>query len=129
MQVFCVSEGNLMPFKKSEDGVVDTNINRGGRPKGKPKTTRQSKIDDLDRLCRKIAPHLTLAVATAVNIMNSKEANDSNKLRAAAFITETYRQLTGQVFNWQEVDDTNDDEIKNAESGAVIFTTQFTGTN
>ena len=117
-----------MPFQKNEDGSVDPNINRSGRPKNnKPKTTRQAKIDDLDRLTRKLAPHLSLAITTAVDIMKNNTANDSNKLRAAAFITETYRQLTGQVFTWQDSDDEDDSKVEEVQQSAVIFTTKFAG--
>lgn len=120
-----------MPFEANEDGKVDTNINRGGRPRlTKPKTAREAKIRDLEKVVRKFAPHLTLAVSTAVNIMKSTSANDSNKLRAAAFITETYRNLTGQIYNWQEFEDEDEKPLADTNSAAVVFVTDFkeTGT-
>ncbi len=77
-------------------------INTAGRPKRDPeaerKTNREIKADLLLQLCRKLRPHLTKAVGTAVEIMGDQEANDQNRLKASALIIATYKDLVKDVY-------------------------------
>ena len=95
-------------------------INTAGRPKRDPeaerKTNREIKADLLLQLCRKLRPHLTKAVGTAVEIMGDQEANDQNRLKASALIIATYKDLVKDVYAH---DDDLGEEMQEQQLAAV----------
>jgi hypothetical protein len=94
--------------------------NQHGRPKRDPeaerKTNREIKADLLLQLCRKLRPHLTKAVGTAVEIMGDQEANDQNRLKASALIIATYKDLVKDVYAH---DDDLGEEMQEQQLAAV----------
>ena len=62
------------------------------------KVTRRSLRDkELMQLARKLRPHQSAAIMEAVRIMGNKEATDANKLKAVAFLSDTYRKLITEI--------------------------------
>ena len=83
-------------------------INRQGRPKeeDRKKVTRRSLRDkELMQLARKLRPHQSAAIMEAVRIMGNKEATDANKLKAVAFLSDTYRKLINEIYEGEPEED------------------------
>lgn len=101
-----------MVFKRKEDnnGEVDPNVNLAGRPKeeDRKKVTRRSLRDkELMQLARKLRPHQSAAIMEAVRIMGNKEATDANKLKAVAFLSDTYRKLITEIYDGEPEEDSS----------------------
>jgi hypothetical protein len=80
-------------------------INLDGRPKrefpDKPKTNREVREQELLSLTRKLKPHLTKAVLETVKILDNSHSSDQNKLKAAAFLVGTYKDLIKETFDYR----------------------------
>ncbi len=84
--------------------------NTAGRPKeeDRKKVTRRSLRDkELMQLARKLRPHQSAAIMEAVRIMGNKEATDANKLKAVAFLSDTYRKLITEIYDGEPEDDSS----------------------
>ena len=82
--------------------------NTAGRPKegDRKKVTRRSLRDkELMQLARKLRPHQSAAIMEAVRIMGNKEATDANKLKAVAFLSDTYRKLINEIYEGDPEED------------------------
>lgn len=92
----------------------DAAINRQGRPKKddteKP-TNREIRERALLELCRKFKPLQTRAIQTALKIMENEQGADQNRLKAAVFLSQTYRQLLIDTFN-KDYDEDEGEEIQ-----------------
>ena len=90
--------------------------NNAGRPKeeDRKKVTRRSLRDkELMQLARKLRPHQSAAIMEAVRIMGNKEATDANKLKAVAFLSDTYRKLITEIYEGEP----DGDEKGNVKDG------------
>ena len=57
------------------------------------------------QLARKLRPHQSAAIMEAVRIMGNKEATDANKLKAVAFLSDTYRKLINEIYEGEPEED------------------------
>jgi len=96
-------------------------INVAGRPK-LPQlsklTNRQIREKELLNLCRKIKPYQTKAIQTFVKILDNPDSSDQNKLKAAAFIAQFYKELLKDVFH-KDYDDDQGKEVQ--EDNTPVF--------
>ncbi len=104
---------------------------QSGNPNGRPKkdtlekkTNRQIREEELLALCRKFKPLQTKAIQAAVKIIDDKEANDANKLKAAALIIATYKQLLESTFDHRYDEDAAEEVQQN---NAPIFSLKVIG--
>jgi len=74
-------------------------------------TNRILREKALMELVRKFRPLQTKAIAAAVQILDNKEASENGKLRSAALIIQTYKDLIKDVYNHQ-YDDESAEEIQ-----------------
>lgn len=85
-----------MAFVKGVSG------NATGRPRvldaDKP-TNRSNREKSLLELVRKFKPLQSKAIQAAVSILDNKESNDQNKLKSAALIIGTYKDLLKDLYN------------------------------
>lgn len=98
--------------KKSGWRGPEESRNKAGRPKeeDRKKVTRRSLRDkELMQLARKLRPHQSAAIMEAVRIMGNKEATDANKLKAVAFLSDTYRKLITEIYEGEPEEDTGND--------------------
>lgn len=82
--------------------------NEAGRPKVLDKDKKSNKIlrgEELLNLVRKLKPHLSRAVMTAAKILDDENSSESGKLRAAALIIATYKDLVKDVYDYRYDDD------------------------
>lgn len=100
-----------MPFVKG-----DPNINRDGRrPKKDKKSPRQIRNGELESLLRKIKPHVSKSIMTAVNIMDRVEdTTDASKLKAATIILDLYKETVIKLYDGQEPD--TDEDLEEVDS-------------
>ena len=91
-----------MAFVKGVSG------NPSGRPlvvdKDKP-TNRSNRQRELMSLVRKLKPIQTKAIQAAVNILDDKTASENGKLRSAALIIQTYKDLVKDLYDYRYDDD------------------------
>lgn len=100
------------PEKSSGWRGPEGSRNTAGRPKeeDRKKVTRRSLRDkELMQLARKLRPHQSAAIMEAVRIMGNKEATDANKLKAVAFLSDTYRKLITEIYEGEPEEDTGND--------------------
>jgi len=87
-----------MAFVKGVSGNVN------GRPKvldaDKP-TNKSLRNRSLMELVRKLKPIQTKAIQAAVNILDNKEASENGKLRSAALIIQTYKDLLKDLYDYR----------------------------
>ena len=101
MSEVAVAEEPQGSSRKSGWRGPEGSINKAGRPKeeDRKKVTRRSLRDkELMQLARKLRPHQSAAIMEAVRIMGNKEATDANKLKAVAFLSDTYRKLISEIY-------------------------------
>lgn len=86
-----------MAFQKGVSG------NTAGRPKvlkeDKP-TNRSLREKAFLELVRKFRPLQAKAIAAAVSVLDNKESQDTNKLKSAALIIGTYKDLLKETYNY-----------------------------
>jgi len=115
-----------MPFvsKENNGGVPDSNINRNGRPKDpeKKKITRRSMKDkELIQLVRKLRPHVSQAIMTAVKIMGDEEASHTNQLKAAAFLFVQHANLISEAYGGEENPEEVDPDEVQPQNNTPVF--------
>ena len=87
-------------------------INVNGRPKVpqlSKLTNRQIREKELLNLCRKFKPHLTKAVKTFTDILENPDSSETNKLKAAVFITQFYKEIIKDTFDYRYDNDQGKD--------------------
>jgi hypothetical protein len=84
-------------------------INISGRPRSIPQlsklTNRQIRERELLNLCRKIKPYQTKAIQTLIKILDNPDSSEQNKIKAAVFITQFYKDLLKDTFDYRYDDD------------------------
>ena len=103
-----------------QKGTASPNPN--GRPKGlnrEKKTNRTLRFESLLDLLRKFKPLQTKAIQAAVAILDDKEASENGKLRSAALIIQTYRELIKDAY-MKEYDEEESEEIQQKNGGPVF---------
>lgn len=108
MSEVAVAEEPQGSSRKSGWRGPEGSINKAGRPKeeDRKKVTRRSLRDkELMQLARKLRPHQSAAIMEAVRIMGNKEATDANKLKAVAFLSDTYRKLITEIYEGEPEED------------------------
>lgn len=108
MSEVAVAEKPQESSRKSGWRGPEGSINKAGRPKeeDRKKVTRRSLRDkELMQLARKLRPHQSAAIMEAVRIMGNKEATDANKLKAVAFLSDTYRKLINEIYEGEPEED------------------------
>lgn len=97
-------------------------LNPSGRPKKifdkEKRTNRELRSEEFMGLVRKFRPHLTKAIQAAVKILDNKEANDQNKLKASALIISTYKDLVKELYDYR-YDEEEAEEIQ--EKNSPVF--------
>lgn len=87
-----------MAFQKGVSG------NLAGRPKvlkeDKP-TNRSLREKALLEMVRKFRPLQAKAIAAAVSVLDNKESQDTNKLKSAALLISTYKDLLKEVYDYR----------------------------
>ena len=119
---------NTVEKPKSGFRGGDAAINRAGR---KPKdgteekpTNREIRERALLELCRKFKPLQTRAIQTALKIMENEQGADQNRLKAAVFLSQTYRQLLIDTFN-KDYDEDEGEEIQQGPKAPVFSLTMI----
>jgi hypothetical protein len=98
--------------------------NQAGRPKKtkmdilEKKTNREIRELELLSLVRKFKPLQTKAIQAAARIIDNDEAADANKLKAAALLIQTYRQLLLDTYD-RHYDDDVGEEVQ--QHNAPVF--------
>jgi hypothetical protein len=101
-----------MAFQKGVSG------NAAGRPKVKTAdkpTNRVLRERALLEMVRKFRPLQAKALTAAVSIIDNKEAQDTNKLKAAALIIGTYKELIKETYDYR-YDDSENEEMQKSEA-------------
>ena len=105
-----------MAFVKGVSG------NAAGRPKvvdaDKP-TNRSLREKAMLELVRKFRPLQSKAIAAAVNILDNKDASENGKLRSAALIIQTYKDLLKETYDYRY---DADDAVPMQEDNKPAFT-------
>lgn len=120
-----------MPFVKTEEngGQVDPNINRKGRtPKSDEVklTAKKIKQKEFMFLLRKLKPLQARAINAAAKILDGGAATEAGKLRAAALLISTYKDLVKEVYDIDvKPDDDEAGEID--QSKAPLFSLTVMG--
>jgi hypothetical protein len=97
--------------------------NPAGRPKGlnkEKKTNKEIRSSELLMLTRRLKPHLSKAIMSAVDILDNKESAESSKLRASALIIQTYRELIKDVYD-RFYDDEEGEEVQKQSAPILSF--------
>lgn len=103
-----------MPFVKG-----DPNINRQGRiEKSDKPTAKQIKQKEFLSLLRKLKPLLSKSVNAASKIIDDEDASEAGKLRAAALLIQTYKDLVKEVY---EDSDTEESAAEIDTNVAPVF--------
>lgn len=114
-----------MVFKatKENGGQRDPNISAVGRPKVDRKPLkREIKERELIALARKLKPHMAASIEAAVSIMKSDKSNDTNVLKAAAFLVSVYKQLINDVYDGEDVEgEESTPEVQPQQQKAPVF--------
>ena len=84
-----------MPFEKGSP-----HINRAGLIPGKQKfTAKELKQKEIMSLLRKLKPLMSKSVNTAAKIIDSEDASESGKLRAATILLGLYKDLICEAYD------------------------------
>lgn len=97
-------------------------LNPAGRPKKvlekEKRTNREIRQSSLLEVARKLKPHISKSIMAAVAILDNKEASETNKLKAAAFMVTTYRDLLKDIYDLKYSED--EGEEVQEKGGAVL---------
>lgn len=120
-----------MVFKRKElnGGEIDPAINLNGRvgnSKATPLTNKQVRDREFISLIRKLKPHLTSSVKTVMEINESKDATDQNRLKASALIIQLYKDLIKDVYS-TDYDEQEGIEIQPTTKAPVFSLTMISG--
>jgi phosphoenolpyruvate carboxylase len=120
-----------MVFKRREllGGDTDPNINMSGRIDGRkaePLTNREVRNREFISLIRKLKPHLSSSVKTVMEIIESEDSSDQNKLKSAALVLQIYRELIKDVYS-TEYDEQEGQEIQPTNKAPVFSLTMISG--
>lgn len=115
-----------MVFKRKQlnNGEIDPNINLNGRIDGRkaePPTNREVRNREFISLIRKLKPHLSSSVKTVMEIIESEDSSDQNKLKAAALVIQMYKELVKDVYD-QQYDEQEGVEIQPANTPKFSLT-------
>jgi len=98
-----------------------------GNPQGRRKvidaekpTNRSNRQRELMALVRKLKPIQTKAIQAAVNILDNKDASENGKLRSAALIIQTYKDLVKDLYDYR-YDDEESEEIQQENKPAFTL--------
>ena len=105
-------------------GAIDYRINVKGKPTFKGLTNRQIREKELLVLLRKLKPHVSKAVMTAVKIMQNEEASHQNQLKAAVIILQQYKDTMEAAYD-KEYDEDQGEEIQ--QDNAPVFSLKVIG--
>jgi phosphoenolpyruvate carboxylase len=116
-----------MVFKRREllGGDTDPNINMSGRIDGRkaePLTNREVRNREFISLIRKLKPHLSSSVKTVMEIIESEDSSDQNKLKSAALVLQIYRELIKDVYS-TEYDEQEGQEIQPTNKATIFSLT------
>lgn len=113
-----------MAFQKGVSG------NSAGRPKvlkeDKP-TNRSLRNDAFLRMVRQFKPLQAKALAAAVGIIDNKDSQDTNRLRAASLIISTYKELLKDLYDYKYDDE--EATPMQEENNKPIFSLRVIGEN
>lgn len=112
-----------MPFKKD-----DPNINRKGLIPGKQKfTAKELKQKEIMSLLRKLKPLMSKSVNTAAKIIDSEDASEAGKLRAATVLLGLYKDLIKEAYDHdiklEDVVETDPQEIDTSKNAPIFSLT------
>lgn len=112
-----------MPFKPN-----DPNINRQGRiEKDHKPTARELKQKEIMSLLRKLKPLMSKSVNTAAKIIDSEDASEAGKLRAATVLLGLYKDLIKEAYDHdiklEEVVETEAQEIDTSKNAPIFSLT------
>lgn len=110
---------NSTEVKKSGFRGGDANINRNGRPKNSEKeeklTNRQLREKAFLELVRKFRPLQAKAILEVVRILEKDTAAEASKLKAAALIISTYKDLIAETYDYKYDDEAGEAMQKDSE--------------
>lgn len=88
-------------FKKTSEngGVIDYRIHTKGRPSYNGLTNKEIREKEFLLLLRKLKPHISSAIGTAVKIMQNENSSESNRLKAAALILANYKEIMKDAYD------------------------------
>jgi hypothetical protein len=104
-------------FKKTIEngGVIDYKINVKGRPTYKGLTNKEIREKEFLLLLRKLKPHISSAIGTAVKIMQNENSSESNRLKAASLLLQNYKEIMKDAYNpdydQQEAEEINQESV------------------
>lgn len=104
-------------FRKKEDngGVIDYRIHTKGRPSYKGLTNKEIREKEFLLLLRKLKPHISSAIGTAVKIMQNENSSEANRLKAASLLLQNYKEIMKDAYDptydEQEAEEINQESV------------------
>lgn len=117
-----------MPFKSKKElgGKLDPNINNQGRIEKQTKpTAKQIKQKEFLSLLRKLKPLLAKSVNAASKIIDNPDSSEAAKLKAAALLMSTYKDLIKEVYDVDIIPD--GDSADEVQDSAPVFSLKMLG--
>jgi len=115
---------NVGYFVKNEHTYYNYSYILNGKDDTEKPTNREIRERALLELCRKFKPLQTRAIQTALKIMENEQGADQNRLKAAVFLSQTYRQLLIDTFN-KDYDEDEGEEIQQGPKAPVFSLTMI----
>lgn len=101
--------------KEMNGGVIDYRIHTKGRPSYKGLTNKEIREKEFLLLLRKLKPHISSAIGTAVKIMQNENSSEGNRLKAAALLLANYKEIMKDaydpVYDQQEAEEINQESV------------------
>lgn len=112
-----------MPFKPN-----DPNINRAGLiPKTHKPTAKELKQKEIMSLLRKLKPLMSKSIGTASKIIDSEDASEAGKLRAATVLLGLYKDLIKEAYDQdikaEDVVESDAQEIDTSKNAPIFSLT------
>lgn len=104
-------------------------LKRRGRPPKiarEQRTRREIKEQELQTLLRKLKPHVAVSITSVAKMLTSSSVTDTNKLKAAEFIVDTYKEIIEELFEQEGTladplgKEPDTSENTNSEGAAVL---------